>query len=79
VYDRSKHTNKPPYAFHVYKLFMLCELVGGSAQPSIETDAVAFFAADEIPDLSTGRVTQAQVERMFQHHRNRDLPADFDT
>jgi ADP-ribose pyrophosphatase YjhB (NUDIX family) len=78
IYDRSRHTHKPPFAFHVYKLFMLCELVGGAAEPSSETDAVGFFAAGEIPELSSGRVTAEQIGRMFEHHRNPALAADFD-
>jgi ADP-ribose pyrophosphatase YjhB (NUDIX family) len=78
IYDRSKHTHKPPFAFHVYKLFMRCELIGGAAEPSIETDAVGFFAAHEIPELSSGRVTAEQIRRMFEHHRNPALAADFD-
>lgn len=78
IYDRSKHGQKPPFAFHVYKLFMLCELIGGSEQTSNETDAIGFFAEQEIPELSSGRVTAGQIRRMFEHHRNPDLPADFD-
>jgi ADP-ribose pyrophosphatase YjhB (NUDIX family) len=78
IYDRSRHGNRPPFAFHVYKLFMLCDIVGGSEQPSIETDAVGFFAEDAIPELSGGRVTGEQIRRMFEHHRNPALAADFD-
>ena len=78
VFDRSKHPHEPPFAFHVYKIFMLCEIVGGQATPSIETDSVGFFAETEIPDLSTTRVTAAQIRRMFEHHRQPGLPADFD-
>jgi ADP-ribose pyrophosphatase YjhB (NUDIX family) len=78
IYDRSKHSQKPPFAFHVYKLFMLCELTGGTEQTSNETDAIGFFAEHEIPELSGGRVTAGQIQRMFEHHRNPELPADFD-
>ena len=29
VFDRAKHGNVPPFPFHVYKLFILCRLLGG--------------------------------------------------
>src|SRR5258705_80096 len=28
--------------------------------------------------LSTGRTTQSEIERLYQHHLNRGLPTDFD-
>jgi ADP-ribose pyrophosphatase YjhB (NUDIX family) len=78
VFDRSKHPHEPPFAFHVYKLFLRCTLTGGTPNPSAETDAVEFFGERAIPDLSLTRVTPAQVSRMFEHHRQPDLPTDFD-
>jgi ADP-ribose pyrophosphatase YjhB (NUDIX family) len=78
VYDRSKHPHEPPLAFHVYKIFVLCELIGGSEKLSTETDAVAFFSEDAIPELSSTRITAAQIRRMFEHHRHPGLPTDFD-
>src|SRR5690349_9319910 len=40
LYDRAKHPHQPPFAFHVYKIFVECELLGGSAIVSYETTAV---------------------------------------
>lgn len=77
VYDRDSHGH-PPLAHYVYKLFFQCELISGSPSSSIETDEVAFFAADEIPELSLTRVVPAQITRIFQHYRQPDLPTDFD-
>ena len=77
VYDRNQHGH-PPYVFHVYKLFFLCELTGGAPAASIETDGVDFFAEDDLPGLSLPRVTPAQIKQMFAHYRNPDLPTDFD-
>ena len=45
---------------------------------SPETTEVGFFGRHELPPLSTGRVTVAQVARMFEHHDRPDLPTDFD-
>ncbi len=78
VFDRSKHPHEPPFAFHVYKIYMLCTLLGGAETVSTETDAVGFFGEQEIPELSITRVTAPQVARMFEHHRNPGLPTDFD-
>jgi ADP-ribose pyrophosphatase YjhB (NUDIX family) len=63
---------------HVYKLFFLCELTGGDARTSIETDAVGFFALNDLPELSTPRVTRSLIERMHTHQRNPEMPTDFD-
>jgi ADP-ribose pyrophosphatase YjhB (NUDIX family) len=77
VYDRDRQGH-PPHPHYIYKLFFQCELVSGSPAPSIETEEVEFFAENAIPKLSLGRVTPAQITRLFQHYRNRDLPTDFD-
>lgn len=77
VWDRRKH-NPPPSRHHAYKLFFHCELTGGHPTTSIETTDAAFFAEDELPELSVGRVTEAQIARLFEHLRHPDWPTDFD-
>jgi ADP-ribose pyrophosphatase YjhB (NUDIX family) len=77
VYDYRKR-NRPQHLDSIYKLFFICELTGGSARPSIETSEVAFFARHELPNLSVGRTTTAQIERMFAHAEEPGLPTDFD-
>jgi len=77
VYDRSKQGH-PPFPFHTYKIFFLCELLGGTPTSSIETDDVGFFDEHDLPELSVGRVTQAQIGRFFAHYRDPTLPTDFD-
>jgi ADP-ribose pyrophosphatase YjhB (NUDIX family) len=77
--DRShpKHGH-PPSILHIYKLFFICDLTGGTATLSNETDAVDFFPVNSPPPLSVGRVTRSQIERLYEHHLNRGLPTDFD-
>jgi len=77
VYDRNKQGHTP-FIFHLYKIFFLCEIIGGESKTSFETDDVGFFGLDELPELSTGRVTRKQIERFFEHYKNPNLPADFD-
>lgn len=78
VFDRAKQGHTPPFPYHIYKLFFLCEMKGGNKKTSIETDAVDFFEETEIPSLSTARTTEGQLKRFFEHHRNPNLPTDFD-
>ena len=77
VWDRNKHDH-PPFLFHTWKVFFLCELTGGEPRTSYETTGVDFFALDALPDLSTGRSTAAQIRRMYQHHLDPTLPTEFD-
>ena len=78
VLDRSKNPHVPHLPFHIYKLLILCELLGGEAKTSHETEAVAFFREDELPEFSVSRTTPEQVARLFQHRRCPELLADFD-
>lgn len=78
VFDRGKHPHVPPFAFHVYKIFLRCELLGGEGEPGVETDAVGFFGPGELPELSVGRTTPWQIARMFEHAANPGWPTDFD-
>lgn len=78
VLDRSRHEHTPAFPFHVYKLFVRCEIVGGRPEASAETTAVGFFDEADLPPLSISRVTQSQIRRMFDHLRHPDWPTDFE-
>jgi len=79
VWDRARHAHTPAYAFHIWKLFFLCEITGGEARTGPETTEVAFFAEDALPaDLSVSRVLTPQLRRMFAHMRDQALPTEFD-
>ena len=78
VYDRSKHAHVPPYPYHIYKLFFLCEITGGEATDSVETGGAAFFHEGNIPELSISRITPAQLSRLFEHSRHPEWQTDFD-
>lgn len=78
LWDRDKHPH-PPLPFHVFKLFFLCELEGGTPlEASMETDGVGFFAEDAMPGLSLGRVTPEQVGRLLELARSGDGLREFD-
>jgi ADP-ribose pyrophosphatase YjhB (NUDIX family) len=75
-YQRSGHPRRN--VDYIYKLFFICEITGGEARPSDETSEVAFFARDALPPLSLGRVIPAEIEEVFRHAENMDLPTYFE-
>lgn len=78
LYDRNKHEH-PYFPFHAYKVFFECELLReGEPTQTIEVLESAFFSEQRLPPLSTARVTGAQIHRLFELHRQPELPADFD-
>jgi ADP-ribose pyrophosphatase YjhB (NUDIX family) len=77
VYDYQKR-NPPRHIDSIYKMFFMCEIVGGAACASDETSEVAFFPRHKLPPLSLGRTTAAQIDRMFEHLENPQLATDFD-
>jgi ADP-ribose pyrophosphatase YjhB (NUDIX family) len=77
LYDRNAHGHTPSL-HHSWKAFFLCEIVGGEARGSYETDGVDFFAPDALPPLSIGRCTPQQVLRMRLHFLRPEIPTDFD-
>jgi len=78
VHDYQRSNRPSRHLDSIYKLFFICEIVGGAARTSDETSEVAFFARDALPPLSQGRTTAAQIERMFQHAEHPELAADFE-
>ncbi len=77
VHDRDKRGH-PPIPYHAYKIFFLCELTGGEAATSDETDGVEFFAEDRLPLLSLTRTVPEQIAMMFRHYREPGLKAEWD-
>ncbi|MBD1995595.1 NUDIX hydrolase [Leptolyngbya sp. FACHB-541] len=84
LFDRNhaRHGH-PPFHHHVYKLFFHCEILDSAPQESHksenhETEAVAFFAEHQIPELSLTRVMPTQIARLFEHLRHPDWATDFD-
>jgi ADP-ribose pyrophosphatase YjhB (NUDIX family) len=75
-YRKQRHVSRHPAS--IYKIFFICQIIGGVARPSNETSEVFFFARDALPPLSPGRVTIAQVGRMFDHAERPDSPTDFE-
>ena len=64
VLDRNRH-NTPPYAHGICKAFVLCRVTGGSFKPNLETSESGYFALDELPELSLGKNTVAQIRLCY--------------
>lgn len=64
VYDKNMHDHPKDY-HHIYKLFILCEIIGGNCAPGIETLDADFFTLQNIPELSTPRITLKQIKDMY--------------
>jgi ADP-ribose pyrophosphatase YjhB (NUDIX family) len=77
LWDRARH-NPGPLPRTVYKAAIACDLVGGSPRPSIETLEVGWFPLDALPELSTGRITAAQIRRLVELDNHPELPPDLD-
>ncbi|AQX56173.1 NUDIX hydrolase [Priestia flexa] len=77
VLDKKCHPH-PPSPYHVYKLFIQCEITGGSGESGMETSDVGFFAEDELPPLSVERNTESQIKQMFDCVKEPNVPTYFD-
>jgi len=77
LYDRRRHGHGESL-HHGWKAFFLCEITGGEARGSYETDAVDFFDPGDLPPMSLGRSTPRQVAGMLEHWHDRDRPTEFD-
>lgn len=77
VLDKKCHPH-PPSPYHVYKIFIQCEIIGGRPKEGIETNGVEFFAENELPPLSIARNTESQIQLAFKHLHNPQEPIYFD-
>lgn len=78
IQDRNKH-NIPVYAYGVCKVFVLCELIGGSFEENIETTEIKYFSLNEIPEnLAKEKTTKEQIEMCFEAYKNKNWQTQFD-
>ncbi|WP_205700012.1 hypothetical protein [Cohnella luojiensis] len=77
ILDKKFHDH-PPESWHIYKVFILCEIIGGVKGAGLETSEVGFFTEDHLPTLSTERNTEKQIQRLFEMIRNDDREVMLD-
>lgn len=66
ILDKKFHPH-PPSPYHTYKVFILCESIGGETGCGIETSDVSFFGYDDLPELSMERNTPQQLRMVFEY------------
>ena len=62
--DQHRH-NIPKNAYSVCKVIVLCTCLGGTFRPNLETLDSRYFSLDELPELSTGKITAEQIKLCF--------------
>jgi len=65
-----KHHNHPPALHYVYKIFIQCELTGGSFNTAFDILDKGFFKQNELPSLSEERILKEQLDLMFEYENN---------
>ena len=64
--------------FHAFKIVFLCELMGGEAVTSDETQDVGFFNFDDLPPLSLNRTNDKHIKEIISHLKNPQRQTFFD-
>lgn len=77
VQDRNKH-NKPKYAYGICKIFVLCEIIGGSFVENIETTEIDYFDLETLPNLAEEKNNKEQIEMCFNAYKNENWKVQFD-
>ena len=67
VFDKKCH-NHPPDIYYIYKIFIECRLTGWVSRDHKETSDHGFFSLDNLPALSTPRITVEQLSKLFDFH-----------
>ena len=71
IQDRAKH-NLPAYAYGICKVFVLCDLLGGSFQKNNETTGFAYFSENDLPELAGEKNNEEQIKMCFEAYRAGD-------
>jgi ADP-ribose pyrophosphatase YjhB (NUDIX family) len=77
ILERNRH-NTPPNPYGIYKIFVLCELIGGAFEENIETEESGYFVMTDLPPLSIDRITKEQIEMCFKAYVNENFITIFD-
>lgn len=84
LWDVSRHAH-PPQSWYIYKAFVGCRVLDGELGGELlgetpETTDARWISRADLPglELSTGRITLAQLERLFAYADDPDLPAACD-
>ena len=77
VYDANRD-GRPLEFFHAFKIIFLCDLIGGEAATSDETEDVGFFRLSNLPPLSQNRTNDKHINEIKSHLKDDKHPTFFD-
>lgn len=78
IFDKKNHPH-PPEGWYVYKIFILCEKVGGTiSKNTTETSDIQYFSLENLPPLSEPRNVYSQIKMMFDYRDNPNKEVYFD-
>lgn len=69
LFDQTKHRESVTLQ-HIYTVYFLCDVLGGTLGTSVETTEVAFFDYDNLPELSEERMTIEQFNLAYNIAKN---------
>lgn len=77
IQNRNRH-NFPKYAYEICKVFVLCDVKGGSFQPNIETSESGYFSLDNLPELDEDKNVFSQIKMCFDAYNSKNWEVPFD-
>lgn len=78
VIDKKNHPH-PPEGWYVYKIFILCEEIGGHIlTDTTETSDIQYFNSKNLPPLSEPRNVYSQIKMMFEYRDDDKKEVYFD-
>jgi ADP-ribose pyrophosphatase YjhB (NUDIX family) len=77
VFDANR-SGRPMEFFHAFKIIFLCELTGGKASTSNETEDVRFFDFDNLPPLSENRTNMKHINEILAHLKDNKRKSFFE-
>ena len=78
IFDKRNHPH-PPEGWYVYKIFILCEKIGGEiSKDTTETSDIQYFSLENLPPLSEPRNVYNQIKMMFEYRDNPEKDVYFD-
>lgn len=77
IQDRNKH-NVPQYAYGIVKVFVLCEVLGGSFEQNNETTESNYFSLENLPILDEDKNVYEQIKMCFDAMKDNKWQVVFD-
>ena len=77
VMDKRCHAH-PAGPFYIYKMFILCKVLGGEFNETFDIMDKGYFPLDSLPPLSLDRILPEQIHLMFELRNNPAAPVYMD-